>query len=59
VAADAAGMITANTNIGEIARSLTDKAGVLARARAVLIARRKDARRWRKAGLLWPLFGQD
>ncbi|MDT0506803.1 hypothetical protein [Novosphingobium sp. MMS21-SN21R] len=52
-------MITANTNIGEIARSLTDKAGVLARARAVLIARRKDARRWRKAGLLWPLFGQD
>jgi hypothetical protein len=52
-------MISADTNIGEIARRLTEKAWALAQARAVMIARRRDARRWRKAGLLWPLFGQD
>ncbi|MFM6829267.1 MAG: hypothetical protein ACKOVA_02850 [Novosphingobium sp.] len=52
-------MITADTNIGEIARRLTDNASALAKVRAVMIARRKDARRWRSAGLLWPLFGQD
>lgn len=52
-------MISADTNIGEIGRRLTDKAAALARARGVMIARRRDARRWRKAGLLWPLFGQD
>ena len=52
-------MIRAESNIGEIASRLTDKAWALAQARAVLVARRRDARRWRKANLLWPLFGQD
>ncbi|MES2303818.1 MAG: hypothetical protein V4521_17395 [Pseudomonadota bacterium] len=59
MAADAAGMISASTNIGEIVRGLTNKAAALAKARAAVIAMRKDARRWRKASLLWPLFGQD
>lgn len=36
---------------------------LLARARALAaeraLARRDDPRRWRRAGLLWPLFGKD
>ena len=51
-------MISATAATGELARRLTDKAEALARARAVMIARRRDARRWRKASLLWPLFGE-
>ena len=31
----------------------------LAKARAVMTARGRDARKWRKAGLLWPLFGEE
>lgn len=38
-------------------------ARVLAKARALAeqrrLARREDPRRWRRAGLLWPLFGKD
>jgi len=30
-----------------------------ARAEARLRSRRRDARRWRLAGLLWPLFAKD
>lgn len=52
-------MISATAATGELARRLTDRAEVLAKARAVLIARRRDARRWRKARLLWPLFGEN
>lgn len=52
-------MISARAATGEMARRLTDKAEAIAKARAVMITRRKDARRWRKAGLLWPLFGKD
>lgn len=52
-------MITANANIGEIVRGLADKAAALTKARAAMIAMRKDGRRWRIASLLWPLFGRD
>ncbi|MFN3470702.1 MAG: hypothetical protein ACK4Z7_13465 [Novosphingobium sp.] len=45
--------------IGPLVQRLVEKAEVLAKARAVLMARRRDARRWRKAALLWPLFGED
>jgi hypothetical protein len=38
-------------------------ARLLARARALAaqrqLARRADPRRWRRSGLLWPLFGKD
>ncbi|MCW1429155.1 hypothetical protein [Novosphingobium sp. JCM 18896] len=38
-------------------------ARLLAKARALAaqreLARRDDPRRWRRAGLLWPLFGKD
>lgn len=51
-------MISGTAATGELARRLTAKAQVLAEARAVMIARRLDARRWRKAALLWPLFGE-
>ncbi|OYW48445.1 MAG: hypothetical protein B7Y36_14060 [Novosphingobium sp. 28-62-57] len=60
VAADAAGMIRAEaTQIGPLVQRLVEKAEALAKARAVLMARRRDARTLRKARLLWPLFGED
>lgn len=52
-------MIAAETQIGPLVQRLVQKAEALAKARAVMMARRRDARRWRKASLLWPLFGQD
>jgi len=41
-----------------LARRLADRAETLARARAeaMLLARRDDPRRWRRASLLWPLL---
>lgn len=45
--------------IGPLVQRLIEKAEALAKARAVMMARRRDARRWRKARLLWPLFGED
>ncbi|MEZ5688269.1 MAG: hypothetical protein R3E21_05700 [Caenibius sp.] len=51
-----------NTSISPPAKGLADRlarrAETLARARAEeqLRANRKDPWRWRKAGLLWPLF---
>lgn len=44
-----------------LAARLADRAGVLARAAIEnrLRSRRKDPQRWRKAGLLWPLFLKD
>lgn len=52
-------MIETAVDFGTLAARLTAKAGELARARTVLMSRRRDARRWRSAGLLWPLFGQE
>ena len=52
-------MITASAATGALARRLIDKANALAKARAVIIARGRDGRKWRKAGLLWPLFGEE
>ncbi|MCY1670805.1 hypothetical protein OVA07_07220 [Novosphingobium sp. SL115] len=52
-------MIAANAPTGELAARLTQKAQALATARAVMMSRRLDARRWRKASLLWPLFGEE
>jgi hypothetical protein len=39
---------------------LIEKAAALATAhgRTRLLARRQDERRWRRAGLLWPLFAK-
>lgn len=39
------------------AARLFDRAKALAAERA--LARRGDPRRWRRAALLWPLFGKD
>ncbi len=52
-------MISASAATGELARRLIEKADAIAKARAVVITLRGDARRWRKASLLWPLFGKD
>ena len=43
------------------AARLARKAAVLAEARAetLLRARTRDPWRWRRAALLWPLFGKD
>jgi hypothetical protein len=59
MATDADRMITASAPTGEMATRLTQKAEALAKARVVMMARRRDARRWRKASLLWPLFGEE
>ena len=52
-------MITARATTGALARQLTAKAEALAKAQAVIAARGRDARKWRKASLLWPLFGEE
>ncbi len=52
-------MIEADMQIGPLVQRLVRKAEALAKARAVMMARRRDARRWREARLLWPLFGKD
>ncbi len=59
VAPDAPLVISATAATAEMARRLIEKAEAMAKARAVLMTRRKDARRWRDVGLLWPLFGKD
>ena len=40
---------------------LVARARILARARAArrALARTGDAARWRRAGLIWPLFAED
>ncbi|SCY71522.1 hypothetical protein SAMN05660666_02642 [Novosphingobium aromaticivorans] len=52
-------MIEARADTAGLARRLEDKARTLATARAAMAARPNDARRWRVAGLLWPLFGKE
>ncbi|MBB3862382.1 adenine/guanine phosphoribosyltransferase-like PRPP-binding protein [Novosphingobium hassiacum] len=52
-------MISATAATAEMARRLTEKAEAIAKAQAVIMTQRKNARRWRDAGLLWPLFGKD
>lgn len=52
-------MISASAATGALARRLIEKAAGLAKARAVMIVRGEDARKWRKARLLWPLFGEE
>lgn len=59
LAADAARVIEARADGAGLVARLTAKAEALAKTRAVMLARRLDARRWRKAGLLWPLFGEE
>ena len=53
-------MITAEivASFDALARRLTTKAAALAQARAErsALARRSDPARWRRSGLLWPLF---
>jgi hypothetical protein len=60
MATDAAAVISAQAPFAELAARLANKAGAIARAHAASIAqqRRDDARHWRDARLIWPLFGQ-
>lgn len=53
-------MIRAAADFDALARRLTARAKRLATARlaARLLAARRDERRWRRAALVWPLFGQ-
>lgn len=59
VAPDAPLVISATAATVEMERRLTEKAEAIAKARAVITTQRKNAGRWRDAGLLWPLFGKD
>lgn len=59
MAADAPDVIGARADTERLAASLVSKAGMLARARALLAARAEDAGQWRKAAWLWPLLGQE
>ncbi|MBT2135111.1 hypothetical protein KK137_12300 [Croceibacterium sp. LX-88] len=52
-------MIEAATKGAELATRLTAKAELLGKARAEMRKRRDDPRRWRRSGLLWPLFGKE
>lgn len=52
-------MIEARADGAGLVRRLTEKAQALAKARAAMLAQGKSARRWRQAGLLWPLFGKE
>lgn len=50
-------MIAAATDFAALAARLADRARTLAEARLAARAPAPgDARRWRRAGLLWPLF---
>lgn len=52
-------MIEVRADGAGLVRRLTEKAEALARARAAMIAQGGSAARWRKAALLWPLFGKE
>lgn len=50
-------MITAATGFAALAMRLTAKAAALATARAAARRTAQDSR-WRRAGLVWPLFAK-
>lgn len=54
-------MIAALTAFDALAARLAARAGKLAAAHAAsrLLAARRDESRWRRASLVWPLFGKD
>ncbi|MCJ2189138.1 hypothetical protein [Novosphingobium beihaiensis] len=54
------GLIEAETDFDSLATRLARRARALASAHiaARTLARRDDARRWRRAGLIWPLFAK-
>ena len=52
-------MIVAHADTARLAATLQARAMQLARARTVMMRRRRDERRWRSASLLWPLFGME
>jgi hypothetical protein len=54
-------MISAGIAFDALAARLTARASRLAVARATtrLLAARQDESRWRRAALVWPLFGKD
>jgi len=53
-------MIEAHAPFAALAARLAARAGTLAAAHraARLLAARGDERRWRRAGLVWPLFAK-
>ncbi|OJU60590.1 MAG: hypothetical protein BGO08_10395 [Altererythrobacter sp. 66-12] len=62
LATGAGGMILRQTSAGpngkaQFAARLADRARRIAEAR--IAARSQGARRWRRAALLWPLFGKE
>jgi hypothetical protein len=52
--------IQVETDFDALAARLAARAGTLAvaHATALLLAARQDARRWRRADLIWPLFAK-
>lgn len=52
-------MISASADTERLVQDLTKQAEALAAARAEAIAMQRDESRWRRAGLLWPLFGLE
>jgi len=54
------GLIEAEADVSALLSRLTAKARSLATAQmqARALAQRGDARRWRRAGLIWPLFAK-
>lgn len=53
-------MIEAQSPFAALAARLTAKADAIAKARlaSATLKRRDEARHWRSARLVWPLFGQ-
>lgn len=53
------GMIRAASDMAELQARLAARARKLAAARATMLAQQASPGKWRKASLLWPLFGQE
>lgn len=53
------GWISAGADLASLSARLTAKARRLAQARLASSTRPHDPAKWRKASLLWPLFGQE
>lgn len=52
-------IITGKAEVEALLARMTIAARKLGEARAVAAAERTQAGKWRKASLLWPLFGQE